>query len=119
MSDLASSRIKPGRDKSLRGLSGAVRNSEKERTSGQGSTAPTLMRRADAPLGLTGWIAVVALLGVLAASILFAFWGWNLTDATISTSGMISLALGVVVTFAVGGGLMALVFWSSRNGYDG
>ena len=119
MSDMTS-KMKLGRDKSLCSLGGAVPNSEQGCRSEQGTTtAPSLQRSANAPLGLGGWIAVVALLGVLFASVLFAFWGWNLTDATISTGGMISLALGVVVTLALGGGLMALVFWSNRNGYDG
>jgi hypothetical protein len=120
MSDMTSSKMKLCSDPSIRGLSGAVPNSKQECPSGQGNiAAPSLQRPANAPLGLGGWIVVVVLLGVLFASILFAVWGWNLTDATISTGGMISLALGVVVTLAVGGGLMALVFWSSRNGYDG
>src|SRR5262245_38325343 len=120
MSDTTLSKLKLGSDTSLRSLGGALPNSEQQRPGEQATIAvPSRQHPANAPLGLGGWIAVVALLGVLFGSILFAFWGWNLTDATISTSGMVSLVLGVVVTLALGGGLMALVFWSSRNGYDG
>ena len=71
-----------------------------------------------APLGVAGWLAVIALCTILGASIWFALYGWNLTDAVISRNGMISLVLGVVFSMALGGGLMALVFWSHKNGYD-
>src|SRR4029077_10378060 len=82
------------------------------------AAAPSHQGLARQPLGAGGWIAIVPLFGFLLASIALAFWGWNLTDAKISSSGMVSLVLGVVVTTALGAGLMALVFWSSRNGYD-
>jgi len=39
-------------------------------------------------------------------------------DAEISTGGWVAMALGVLVTFALGSGLMALVFISNRRGYD-
>ena len=120
MSDVTSSKMKRGSNASLGGPSGAVPNLKEGRPGEHGAKVVLSQQRsANAPLGLGGWITVVVLLGILFASILLAFWGWNLTDATISTSGMISLTLGVVVTLALGGGLMALVFWSSRNGYDG
>jgi hypothetical protein len=31
---------------------------------------------------------------------------------------MIALILGVVFSMLLGGGLMALVFWSNKKGYD-
>ena len=34
------------------------------------------------------------------------------------TSGYVAMALGVVFSVALGCGLMALVFYSSRHGYD-
>jgi len=71
-----------------------------------------------APLGATGWIAIAAMGIVLGAAIWFAFWGWNLTDAEIDTNGKIALVLGAVFSMLVGGGLMALLFWSNRKGYD-
>jgi len=41
-----------------------------------------------------------------------------LTDGQVSTQGMIALILGVVFSMLLGGGLMALVFWSHKKGYD-
>jgi TRAP-type C4-dicarboxylate transport system permease small subunit len=70
------------------------------------------------PLGPAGWLAILVLGCILAASIWFAFYGWNLTDGQISTQGMIALVLGVVFSMLLGGGLMALVFWSNKKGYD-
>jgi len=69
-------------------------------------------------MGPGGWLLVIVLGGILGASIWFAFYGWNLTDAVVSTNGMIALVLGVVFSMALGGGLMALVFWSHKKGYD-
>jgi len=70
------------------------------------------------PLKAGGWFIIVALGAILGAAIWFAFYGWNLTDAEIDTPGMIALILGVVLSIVLGGGLMALVFWSNRKGYD-
>jgi hypothetical protein len=39
-------------------------------------------------------------------------------DAQISAGGWVALVLGVLVTLALGVGLMALMFFSSRRGYD-
>jgi hypothetical protein len=91
---------------------------EEGRSGEEALTASSAPGPRRAPLGVGGWIAIVALVGFLGASVSIAFYGWNLTDAEVSTSGMISLALGVVVSMVLGGGLMALVFWSNRMGYD-
>lgn len=69
-------------------------------------------------LGIGGWFVVIALCCILAAAIWFAFYGWNATEGEVSTNGMIALVLGVVFSMLLGGGLMALVFWSNRKGYD-
>ena len=48
-----------------------------------------------------------------------AWWGWSqLADVEMSTQGYIALALGVVATTALGVGLMWLVYFSHRRGYD-
>ncbi len=70
------------------------------------------------PLGAGGWFVIVALGAILGAAIWFMFYGWNLTNAEIDTPGIIALVLGVVLSIVLGGGLMALVFWSNRKGYD-
>src|SRR5207248_9235712 len=57
--------------------------------------------------------AVVLVLGFLIA----ALWV-GIGDSEISGAGWLAMGLGVVVTLALGIGLMALVFISSRRGYD-
>lgn len=65
-------------------------------------------------------LAVVATLLALLGLVLFVAWRtWiALEGVAISTHGMIALGLGVFLTFALGAGLMFLVFYSSRRGYD-
>jgi hypothetical protein len=70
------------------------------------------------PLGVGGWVAIAAMGVLLGLAIWFAFWGWNLTDAVVDTNGRVALVLGAVFSMLVGGGLMALLFWSNRKGYD-
>ncbi|HEY4266379.1 MAG TPA: hypothetical protein VGM72_13760 [Micropepsaceae bacterium] len=70
------------------------------------------------PLGAGGWIAILAMGILLGAAIWFLFYGWHLTDAPIDTNGYIALGLGVVLSMVLGGGLMGLLFWSNRKGYD-
>ncbi len=70
-------------------------------------------------LGFAGWFAIV----VMGVFLLWACWYglhvWNaLPGVNISTAGWVFIALGVLVTFGLGAGLMALVFYSSREGMD-
>jgi len=59
-------------------------------------------------------VAVAVVAGVVA--VVAGLWR-EVGDAEISAAGWIAMALGVLVTLAVGIGLMALVFISSRRGY--
>ncbi|MGI9499685.1 MAG: hypothetical protein ACR2P3_06585 [Geminicoccaceae bacterium] len=64
-------------------------------------------------------LTLVVLLGLLAASTVFGYWVWTeLSDVEMSRHGWTALILGTVFTFLVGAGLMALVFFSHRRGYD-
>ena len=64
-------------------------------------------------------VTLVVLLGLLAAAAGIAIWAWSeLGDVEIGWPGLIALGLGVVLTFVLGAGLMALMFFSSRRGYD-
>jgi hypothetical protein len=64
-------------------------------------------------------LTVAVLLALLAASAGVTLWAWReIGEVEISRHGMMALALGVGVTFALGAGLMALVFFSNRRGYD-
>jgi TRAP-type C4-dicarboxylate transport system permease small subunit len=71
------------------------------------------------PIGPAGWVAIIVLLGFLAWALWYAIHAWNrLAGVGISPAGWIFMGLGAVVTLLVGGGLMALVFYSSRKGKD-
>jgi hypothetical protein len=73
----------------------------------------------DAPLGVSGWLAIAALLAVLAAAIGYAVYNWNsLAGTGISVLGWVFLSLGIVVTTAVGVVLMGLLFYSNRKKLD-
>jgi hypothetical protein len=62
---------------------------------------------------------VVPLVALLAASVWFAFYSWTAIEGPpIPTEGYVAMALGVLFSLVVGIGLMALVFYSSRHGYD-
>jgi hypothetical protein len=64
-------------------------------------------------------LTIVVLVGLLGATAGVAFWAWQeMGEVEISRHGMIALGLGVLLTFALGAGLMALVFFSNRRGYD-
>jgi hypothetical protein len=73
----------------------------------------------DTPLGVAGWLALAVLVAMLIAAIVYAIHNWNTMAGTgISTLGWVFLSLGVVVTTAVGVGLMALLFYSNRKNLD-
>jgi hypothetical protein len=64
-------------------------------------------------------LIILALFALLAAALWFAGAAWErLGGGGIPIYGYIAIAGGVVVSLAVGGGLMALVFYSNRHGYD-
>lgn len=62
---------------------------------------------------------VVALAALLGLAVYAAVELWTALEGTeISMHGWIALGAGVVVTFGLGAGLMFLVFYSNRQGYD-
>jgi len=64
-------------------------------------------------------VLIAALVAILAASVYFAFGLWNSVDfGGIPASGYVAMALGIAFSLIVGVGLMALLFYSSRHGYD-
>ena len=70
-------------------------------------------------LSRAGWLAIVVLVAFLAWAIWYAAHTWSaLAGVGISTAGWVMLGLGVIVTLIVGGGLMALLFYSSRKNFD-
>lgn len=70
-------------------------------------------------LSAAGWIALAVLAGFLAASIWYAVVAWtSLVDVQMSWFGWFALIFGSLLTVTVGGGLMALLFYSNRHGFD-
>jgi hypothetical protein len=66
-----------------------------------------------------GWIAIVILLGLLGWAVWYAAGAWAAMRAVhMSVLGWVFLSAGAIVTFLLGGGLMALVFYSSRHDMD-
>ncbi len=62
---------------------------------------------------------VVPLFAILAAAGWFAARAWvSIEGPPMPTTGYVAMALGVVFSLVVGCGLMALLFYSSRHGYD-
>ena len=64
------------------------------------------------------WILIAALLALLAGVGWYAYSGLTAGSAPMPIEGVIALIAGVTVSTIVGVGLMALVFYSSRHGYD-
>jgi fatty acid desaturase len=60
-------------------------------------------------------IAVASLIAVVA--VVAGLWA-AIGDSEISAGGWVAMIFGVVMTLALGIGLMSLVFFSSRHGYD-
>jgi len=63
-------------------------------------------------------VAAIAGTVVLAIGCLIVAVWTGIGDSEISGAGWLAMGLGVIVTLALGIGLMALVFISNRRGYD-
>lgn len=65
------------------------------------------------------WTIIIVLIVLLGAGTAGAWQIWaSLGGTAISTHGLIALGLGAVFTLLLGGGLMALAFYSARHGHD-
>jgi hypothetical protein len=79
------------------------------------------MGEPHAKLGAVGKIALVAvpLLAMLAAAVWYAARAWTaLSGPPLPATGYVAMTLGIVFSLVVGCGLMALLFYSNRHGYD-
>ncbi|KWV52964.1 hypothetical protein AS156_09265 [Bradyrhizobium macuxiense] len=63
-------------------------------------------------------ILVIALLLLLGATGWFAYEGLSLPGSSMPIEGIIALVAGGIFSIVVGAGLMVLLFFSSRRGYD-
>jgi flagellar basal body-associated protein FliL len=76
-------------------------------------------KTAVARMGVGSWIILIVLLLLLVATSVVVYFGWTLANGTdVPSSGYAAMAFGVIISLAVGFGLMALIFYSSRKGYD-
>jgi len=84
-------------------------------TSNNDRTSTIMLAR----MGAGSWIILIVLLSLLVATGVIIYFGWTLGNGTdVPTSGYAAMAFGVIISLAVGFGLMALLFYSSRKGYD-
>ncbi|WP_234826868.1 hypothetical protein [Rhodopseudomonas palustris] len=64
------------------------------------------------------WVMVLALLVLLGLAGFFAYQGLVIGDVEIPAQGYVAMAIGIALSLVIGIGLMVLVFYSSRRGYD-
>ena len=72
-------------------------------------------------LGSVATIALVAvpLFAILAAAGWYAASAWvSVNGPAMPATGYVAMTLGVIFSLVVGCGLMALLFYSNRHGYD-
>jgi len=70
-------------------------------------------------LSAAGWVALAVLAAFFFVSLWYAVKVWtSMAGVHMSGWGWLFLVLGIVVTVALGAGLMALVFYSSRHDMD-
>ena len=65
------------------------------------------------------WVAaaVAGVIVIVIGALIAVLWT-SIGDSEISAAGWLAMGLGVIVTLALGIGLMTLVFISNRRGYD-
>jgi hypothetical protein len=62
---------------------------------------------------------IVALIAILAAALWYAASAWiSISGPPMPAVGYVAMTFGIVISLVVGCGLMALLFYSSRHGYD-
>src|SRR6188472_4673199 len=62
---------------------------------------------------------IILLLAILAGAIFVGHYGWvSAGNVTMPAWGWLMMGLGIFFTLVIGGGLMLLIFYSSRAGYD-
>jgi hypothetical protein len=89
---------------------------------GTGVTARRFRRQEGATMKRLGVGQVILLAALIIILILTGVWAvsvWNATDDVVmDKNGWIALGLGTFFSLVIGCGLMALMFFSSRSGYD-
>ena len=74
--------------------------------------------------GRSTWLVLGILAVFLAFALAFLYVGWGMGDSDLdrgqqmSGAGYVAMTFGIIVTLALGVGLMTLIFYSSRGGRD-
>jgi hypothetical protein len=64
-------------------------------------------------------LVIAALMALLVAAVWYAYGLWNALEAANMPTWMyVAMGGGIVFSLIIGCGLMALVFYSNREGYD-
>jgi hypothetical protein len=64
-------------------------------------------------------VLIIALFAILAASVWWAISLWmSVEGPPMPTGGYVAMWLGIAFSLVIGCGLMVLMFYSSRHGYD-
>jgi hypothetical protein len=81
-----------------------------------------VLDRAQTALALLGGIsrrAIVTLVACIGLAIVAIYFATTInSDLPLSDSGSLAMIIGVTFTLIIGVGLMALIFFSSRSGFD-
>ena len=78
----------------------------------------TAVASASVKMTIGRWLTIAVLPGLLALVGWIGYRLWNLVDIDMPPWAWAALAFGVGLSLLVGFGLMALLFYSSRMGYD-
>jgi hypothetical protein len=77
------------------------------------------VRIAASHIAVMAKLGIIALLALLGVAIWYAYGMWTAVDTEpLPATLYLAMALGALFSLLVGGGLMALLFYSSRHGYD-
>ena len=77
------------------------------------------MRRSiSIPRSAGGWTIIAVLLLLLGGAGFIAYRGLTVGNVEVPIAGYLAMAFGVIFSLIVGVGLMMLIFYSSRKGYD-
>jgi len=77
-----------------------------------------IMEQPATKLSAGGWAIIIALVAILIAAAVYAIHIWNSVSTSMSGWGWGMLVLGVIISVALGAGLMFLVFYSARHDMD-
>jgi hypothetical protein len=78
------------------------------------------MAKSGVKFGTLGMIAVIVpLFAILGAAAWFASRAWTeVSGPPMPAAGYVAMTLGIIFSVVIGCGLMALLFYSSRHGFD-